>query len=150
MEYLGLEHRQNPLSMTLNRASVASIMSRSFERIPANIDLATAQAKIAEKPTWLLVDIAERKPGFIMPTVDLIAHLEQDKQNQKEHIDLREIPATRKQVSSILLQLTLKEALDVMNETETDSLYVNRISAPMIDSIVGIITRQDIETYYQA
>jgi CIC family chloride channel protein len=147
MEYLGLEHQQNPLSMTLNRASVASIMSRNFERVPPIIPLELARKVIADKPTWLLVDIAERKPGFIMPTVDLIAHLEKSK---PEEIDLREIPATRKQVTSILLQVTLKEALDAMNETGTDSLYVNRISAPMIDSIVGIVTRQDIETYYQA
>ena len=147
MEYLGLEYRQNPLSMTLNRASVASIMSRCFERVASVISLEEARQMAAEKPTWLLVDIAERKPGFILPTVDLISYLEQ---NKLEEINLREIPATRKQVSSILLQATLKEALDTMNETGTDSLYVNRISAPMIDSIVGIVTRRDIENYYQA
>jgi CIC family chloride channel protein len=147
MEYLGLEYRQNPLSLTLNRASVASIMSRSFERVPAEIPLETVREMIAQKPTWLLVDVDERKPGFILPTVDLIRFVEE---KNPEQVDLREIPATRKNVRSIMLQATLKEALDSMNETGCESLYVNRISAPMIDSVVGIITRQDIETYYQA
>ena len=147
MEYLGLEFRQNPLSMTLNRASVASIMSRSFERVSSVISLEEARQMARGKPTWLLVDITVRKPGFILPTVDLISYLEQDR---AEEIDLREIPATRKQVTSILLRATLKEALDAMNETGTDSLYVNRISAPMVASIVGIVTRRDIENYYQA
>jgi len=147
MEYLGLEYRQNPLSMHLNRASVASIMHRSFERVPAELDMEAVRAVISQKPTWLLVDVAERAPGFILPTVDLIAHLEN---TTLEAVNLKEIPATRKEVSSILLQATLKEALDVMDKSGHESLYVNRISAPMIDSVVGIVTRQDIETYYQA
>lgn len=147
MEYLGLEYRQNPMSLHLNRASVASIMSRSFERVPAVISIETARQMISQKPTWLLVDIEERKPGFILPTVDLIKYV--DEKNPGE-IDLREIPATRKTVRPIMLQATLKEALDSMKETGSESLYVNRISAPMIDSVVGVLTRHDIETYYQA
>lgn len=147
MEYLGLEFRQNPLSMHLNRASVASIMSRSFERTPAVVDLETARTIARAKPTWLLVDVAERSPGFILPTVDLIAYLEDQK---PESVNLRDIPATRKDVTAIMLQATLKEALDLMNESGHESLYVNRISAPLIDSVVGIVTRQDIESYYQA
>jgi CIC family chloride channel protein len=147
MEYLGLEFRQNPMSMHLNRASVASIMSRSFARTPAEIDIETARGLVRDKPTWLLVDIAERTPGFIMPTLDLIEFLENEK---PEWVNLKEIPATRKDVTSIMLQATLKEALDRMNESGQESLYVNRISAPLIDSVVGIVTRQDIESYYQA
>lgn len=147
MEYLGLEHRQNPLSMHLNRASVAAVMSRSFERVAIDLDMDSARGVVNQKPTWLLVDVEARKPGFILPTVDVIAYLEN---NKPERVNLKEIPATRKNVSSIMLQATLKEALDVMDETGHESLYVNRISAPMIDSVVGIITRQDIESYYQA
>lgn len=147
MEYLGLEYRQNPLSMTLNRASVASIMSRSFERVPAEIDLETARNLMTQKPTWLLVDVSDKNPGFILPTVDLIAFVEE---NKPESIALRDIPATRMDVKPILLQATLKEALDSMNESGHAGLYVNRISAPLIDSVVGIITHQDIESYYQA
>lgn len=147
MEYLGLEYRQNPLSMHLNRASVASIMSRSFERVPAELDVEAIRAVISQKPTWLLVDVAERTPGFILPTVDVITYLEN---NKLEAVNLKEIPATRKEVSDVMLQATLKEALDIMDGSGHESLYVNRISAPMIDSVVGIVTRQDIETYYQA
>jgi CIC family chloride channel protein len=68
---------------------------------------------------------------------------------EQDEIDLAEIPATRKDVTSILLQATLTEALDAIKESGLQALYVNRISAPMIDSVVGIITREDIESYYQ-
>ena len=37
MEMLGLEFRQNPLSQALNRASVASIMPRSFTRVNSTL-----------------------------------------------------------------------------------------------------------------
>ena len=147
MGILGLEFRQNPLSMTLNRESVASIMSRSFERVNTTITTQEANQVIQDKPTWLLVDNdTTGRPAFILRTLDLMTFLETAEQDE---IDLAEIPATRKDVTSILLQATLTEALDAIKESGLQALYVNRISAPMIDSVVGIITREDIESYYQ-
>jgi CIC family chloride channel protein len=147
MKILGLEFRQNPLSMALNRASVASIMSRSFRRVARVISLERAQELSREKPTWLLVD-STKGTSFILRTEDLTQHLKAGA--DKDSIDLTEIPATRKDVRSIMLQATLSEALDTLNSTGVQALYVTRISAPMIDSAVGIIDRSDIESYYQS
>jgi CIC family chloride channel protein len=151
MELLGLEFRQNPMSMALNRASVASIMARSFERVSSPVSLERAEALKDSNPHWLLVDI-KKSPSFILRTEDLVNFLEN--QINDEHplaeIDLTEIPATRKDVTSILLQATLSEALETLKESGVQALYVNRISAPMMDSPVGIITREDIESYYQS
>ncbi|XOV85932.1 MAG: chloride channel protein [Pseudomonadota bacterium] len=145
MEALGLEFRQNPLSMALNRASVASIMTRSFDRTKRLVNREEARAMLKNKPVWLLVD-GEKGPAFILRAEDLALHLDK---SESEEIDLREIPATRKDVTSILLQATLTEALDAINAKGVEAVYVNRISAPMIDSVVGILTRADIESYYQ-
>jgi len=147
MKILGLEFRQNPLSIALNRASVASIMSRSFRRVARVISLERAQELSREKPTWLLVD-STKGTSFILRTEDLTQHLKAGA--DKDSIDLTEIPATRKDVRSIMLQATLSEALDTLNSTGVQALYVTRISAPMIDSAVGIIDRSDIESYYQS
>ncbi|MEO2177487.1 MAG: chloride channel protein [bacterium] len=151
MEMIGLEFRQNPLSMALNRSAVASIMSRSFERVSAKISRPEAMKIIEASPDWLLVNDSdpadnENGPVFILRTLDLTAFLAGA---QREQIDLNEIPATRKDVAPILLQATLQEALDVLNDTGLQALYVNRISSPMFDSVVGIVTREDIESYYQ-
>ncbi len=148
MEYLGLEFRQNPVTMALNRASVASIMSRSFERVRRQLSIEDARKLASAKPTWLLVEEDTRNPTFVLPTIDLITYLEANK--QVEEVDLKAIPATRRDVSSILLQATLTEALDLINSSGHEAIYVNRISAPMTDSVVGIVTRQDIENFYQA
>jgi len=146
MEMMGLEFRQNPLSMTLNRASVASIMNRSFVRVKQHINQSEAQALIQARHTWLLVD-REGRPAFIIRTEDLTQFIAGHE--DAEEINLADIPATRKDVTAVLLQATLAEALDTLNKSGVQALYVNRISAPMLDSVVGLVTREDIESYYQ-
>ncbi len=145
MEMLGLEFRQNPMSMALNRASVASIMARSFERVSSIVDQEQATELIGKGAHWLLVDV-DKKPVFILRTEDLRIFMDS---HDADEIDLEAIPATRKDVSSILLQATLTEALDALNSQGVQALYVNRIAAPMMDAPVGIITREDIESYIQ-
>ena len=145
MEILGLEFRQNPLSMALNRASVASIMTRSFQRVAPVIELAAARELVVQKPYWLLVN-GEERPAFILRTEDLAKYLSSD---TEEQIDLTAIPATRKDVTSVFLQATLSEALDSLNQSGVQALFVNRISAPLLDSPVGIVTREDIESFYR-
>lgn len=147
METMGLEFRQNPLSMALNRASVASIMNRNFERVETVVDRDTARGVLGDNPTWLLVHRERQRPRFILRAEDLIRYL--DENPDADNVDLVEIPATRKDVTSVLLQATLSEALDALNEKGVQAVYVNRISAPMIDSVIGIVTREDIESYYQ-
>ena len=148
MEMMGLEFRQNPLSMALNRASVASIMIRSFSRVSPLLPIEEAKSLVAERPYWLLVD-GEKGPAFILRTEDLEQFLKSDESDGAQQVNLAEIPATRKDVTSVLLRATLSEALDTLNATGVQALYVNRITAPMLDSPVGIITRQDIESFYQ-
>ncbi len=146
MEAMGLEFRQNPISMALNRASVASIMIRNFQRVNRNLSKEDARELLLKKPVWILVD-GDKGPSFILRAEDLENYLTD---TEDEVIDLAAIPATRKDVTSILLQATLSEALETLNSSGVQALYVNRISAPMMDSPVGIVTREDIETYYQS
>ncbi|MEM7366196.1 MAG: chloride channel protein, partial [Pseudomonadota bacterium] len=140
MEMLGLEFRQNPLSQALNRASVASIMSRSFVRVKATLSHDEVAELLNNQPTWLLVHDEDQGPLFILRAEDLRAYQVDAASDQA--IDLTAIPATRKDVSPVLLQATLGEALAILEETGKQALYVNRISAPMIDSVVGVLSRE--------
>ncbi|MDG1203758.1 MAG: chloride channel protein [Pseudomonadales bacterium] len=149
MDILGLDYRQNPLTITLNRASVASIMSRSFEQVPRHIEFARARELISNKPTWLIVRDSEAMPSYILRTIDLISYLD-NTNDDEEVVDLNAIPATRKDIQAVMLQATLSEALEKLNQSGVQALYVNRISGPMLNSVVGVLTREDIESYYQA
>ena len=110
------------------------------------MDLAAARQLLLTEHHWLMVDV-NSKPKFILRFEDLARFLQD---SPPEIIDLAEIPATRRDITGILLQATLSEALDTLNETGVQALYVNRISAPLLDSPVGIVTRQDLENFYQA
>jgi CIC family chloride channel protein len=97
MEILGIEFRQNPLSMTLNRGSVASIMTRSFKRVAPVIELDAARLLVVQKPYRLMVN-GEERPDFILRTEDLTQRLSSE---SEEQIDLTAIPTTRKDVTGI-------------------------------------------------
>ena len=146
MDTLGLEFRQNPLSMALNRASVASIMIRDFERVKNNLEVEEAKVLVRSSHQWLLVD-GDKGPRFILRSEDLARHLDE---TDDPDIDLSAIPATRKDVTRVLLQATLSEALDALNESGVQALYVNRITAPMMDAPVGIVIREDLENFYKS
>ena len=64
-------------------------------------------------------------------------------------LKLDKIIAIHKDVSPILLQTTLKEALGSINESELEIVYINQISPPMMDSPVRTLAKEDIESYYQ-
>lgn len=144
MEMQGLEFRHNPLSMALNRASVASVMERNFERVPRVIPWSDAKDIIRNKPHWVLVD-GDDGPSCILRTEDLASHVD----TTEEHdVDLLEIPATRKDVKPVLLQATLHEAQETLERTGVEALYVKRINVPMLDSVAGIVTKESIDSYY--
>lgn len=148
MELLGLEFRHNPLSLALSRSSVASIMERNISRLQRFIPPDTARAALIDKPVWVLVD-DDNGPAFILSAEHIATFLE-NLELDSVNIDLASIPATRKDVTAVFLQATLQEALDILDNTGVEALYVNRISAPMIDSVAGVVTRENIESYYQS
>ncbi len=71
------------------------------------------------------------------------------KNDKKTAINLLKIPASRYDVTPVLMSATLKEALDVMDNRSLDAVYVHRMSAPTIHRVFGIVTRKDIERFYR-
>ncbi len=59
------------------------------------------------------------------------------------------IPRKRLELAPIHLHETLQEALEKLNKGEGEALYVQRMSAPGIWRIYGILTREQIESSYQ-
>ena len=146
LDIQGLKLRYNPISIALNRASVASIMERRFICVPHQIDPEQLLLTLAEDPVWLLVQASDT-PSFIMLKEDLAAYLD-DANPSADTLDLSLLPVVRRKVTSIQLQATLSEALVTLNEERADALYVHMGTHDMA-SIAGVLTRQDIESEYQ-
>ncbi len=155
LEAQGIDLQLSALSNHLNRIAVPAVMERRFKRVSSPITHEDAQAVIADNPVWLLLE-KDDKPTQIMHAAALANYL-QEQQNSTDQpegppssINLFEIPGKRDNITAVLMSATLKEALDAMNRSHSDAVYVHRMNAPGIYRIYGVITRSDIEQFYQS
>jgi hypothetical protein len=62
-------------------------------------------------------------------------------------VDLLEIPGLRLDVANLDYRATLAEAQEVLNELGTEALCIRRTTAPLIETVLGVVTQQDIDNY---
>ena len=136
----------NPVTQTLRRIGVGSVMNKEVVQADALIKTAKIDTLLLKNPKWILVIDNDSSFNRLMPASDLVRFLEQ---HEEESIDLLEIPAKRIEVAPIHLQATLEEALNELDRYNLDALYVERLIAPGINHIYGILTRTQIESAYQ-
>ena len=90
----------------------------------------------------------ESAPGDIrcvLNASDLRIFLETNK--ERENLNLLDIPGQRLDVADINSRATVQEAQEALNSSAAEALCVRRITAPMIASVLGIITQDDIDNY---
>lgn len=147
----GLDYRSNPVAQSLRRTGIASVLNRSFAITPRMVSKNRAAAILEDQPLWIIFHTTDAAYTLLL-AADLARHVssldEAENIVEKNMIDLMEIPAQRLEVIDIREQATLQEALDNLNESGADALYVTRRSTNKSDAIIGIITRQTIESYY--
>lgn len=147
MRAIGKDYDTNPVMLALRRASVASVMHKRFVRPDRRISRDKAEALLQDEPEWLLIQGDERPIG-LMPAVDLVRFLKTGEGVTVSQIDLLEIPGQRIDVAPIYLQATLQEALERLN-SGAEALYVERMTAPGIRRIYGVLTREQVESAYK-
>lgn len=141
----GLDFRTDPIMQALRKIGVASTMDRNFHRLGRITGREKAEKLLSQAPEWLLIT-QEGSPIAVMPAIDLARHLQESEESE---IDLMEIPARRSQVTSIHLQATLQEALDKLENSGAETIYVEHSTASGISHVYGIITRDHIESAYR-
>ncbi len=139
----------DPLSLALQRTSVASLMQRN---IATSMDKVTEQEALtlAAKPyRWYVIgsndDTLQLSHGD-----DLREHIENTL--KRDHQDLIDLTGPHTEpVIELNIQATLREALTLMNKHEVDTLYIAGYRAgresPFSGPDSGIITRSDIEKH---
>ncbi len=149
LDQLGLGYATDPITQHLQRVGVMSVMNRNFARVAARIDEQEARAVLQRNPDWLVIE-DDDGPRAVLSANDLARHLEhQDYRRDEAGIDLLGIAGLRLDVTSIHAQATLLEALQTLDESGKEALCVRRTTAPMIQPIIGILTRKDIELTLQ-
>lgn len=141
----GLDYRNDPVAQSLRRLGVAAVMERRFVECPLRLERAAAEQLLAENPHWLLVRDGDRAVT-LLPAADLARAL---REGSEDSVDLLAIPARRRDLAPIHLRATLQEALETLEHSGAEVLYVQRTTAPLIQRIYGVLTREAVEENYR-
>lgn len=134
----------------LKKVGVRSIMSKSFLVCPQFCDYEEAKKWIAKKPRWIVIEVLNKK--YALPAADLASFLDDapvEILSLEQDIDLMDIPARRQSLANIHERASLLEAIEVLKNQATQTLYVSRTGVPSFGDVFGIVTLSDIENYYQ-
>ncbi|MEM6707365.1 MAG: chloride channel protein [Pseudomonadota bacterium] len=153
---LGLEYPPSPVTQHLSRVGVTALMERSFQRLPAEVSISASQEALKRSPRWILIDSADGDVRTVLDASDLRAYLDdlQDDASAKvsdtedaPSINLLRIPGMRKDIGNVDSRATLQEALLELRSKRVEALCVKRYSAPMIKPIIGVLTKDQIDSY---
>lgn len=142
----GLDYRTDPVMQSLRRVGVASVMKRNFLRCSSLLTRDSAAHILEQAPEWILIDDKDTDSLALMPGVDLARNIEE---GNGDELDLLEIPARRYQLTSISMLASLQEAMEKLQESGAEALYVERVDRHRAVTIQGILTREQIESAYR-
>ena len=144
----GLDYSATPLHQALRRIGVASVMESSFVRLDASLARSSVGEVLGHNPTYLVIDNGDEQ--LLMPAADVARYLETDPgEAESAPIDLLAIPGERLHLEPIAVQANLQEAWDLFEESAAEALVVNRVTAPGIRRVYGIVTREILERSYR-
>ena len=144
----GMDYDTNPVLQAMRRVGVASKMRRSFACSSESLQRSQALSLLRDEPDWLVID-GDEATKYLMPAVDLARYLEESGEKGEDKIELRKIPAQRYQLTAIHLQATLQEALDKLEQSGAEAIYVEQPTSPNSRRIRGILTRSQVESAYR-
>lgn len=147
---MGLEYPPNPVSLHLQRAGVASIMNRSFARLPSVCSADQAREALDTRPRWIVVETEPGQLRSVLSASDLMAYLQERDEQAGDPVHLLRIPGMRRDVTDIDYRATVEQARQLLQAPGVEALCVRRTSAPMISSVRGVITQQDIDNYRES
>ncbi len=145
----GITLKDKPILHALSRVGVVSLMNTQFQTHERSITLTDAHKLLQNQPEWIIIT-DQTTPIRLLPAIDLARHLESlnIEHTTEQQLDLLLIPAKRLNIQSIHREATIQEALTTLQTSNTEALYVEFAQNPTVKSIVGIITKDDIEHYY--
>jgi H+/Cl- antiporter ClcA len=142
----GLDYRHDPMTQSLRRIGVASVMSRRVVVLRRLVTPAEVDAALAEQPLWILVR-GDGRDDMLLMAVDLVRARRESP--DEENYDLIELPGERLQTTTVDMGATLQEAQDKLTETGAEALYVISQTVPGIPRVLGVLTPEDIESSYR-
>jgi hypothetical protein len=145
LQATGLDYHTNPVMQSLRRVGAARFMNRKFVQTVSSVSREEAGQMIAQAPEWIVIRDEETRLE-LMPAVDLARHL---KETDEQPIDLLEIPAQRFQLAPLRMQASLQEAIETLEQSHAEALYIEWFDRHHYWRIQGILTREQIDSAYR-
>lgn len=151
LEANGNPINSGPAKQILSRVGVRSVMNTSFVTSPSQLNYDEAHRLLSKQPLWIVIEeLGEHK--YLLRAADLANFLENPSDKilgLEEAIDLERISAQRYQLRPIHQQANLYEAQQLLQQKMADAIYVERPTTPLNTPVLGIITSDTINNYYQ-
>ena len=147
MRARGLDYRNDPVSQSLRSVGVGAAMDTRFAGLARRATRADVSGALTRNPRWVLI-LEDGRPVALLPAADLARQMTEAA--DLPEFDLMEVPAARLQVAPIALQATLQEALETMNTSGAEALYVTMPADADLERIYGVLRRTDVERSYRS
>ncbi len=145
MRARGLDYRTDPISQSLRRIGVTHAMESQFVVLSCETYEAEVVEALKRNPLWIITHDS-RGGSHLLRASDLAHYL----QHSEEQFNLIEMPAQRLQIMPIYSQATLQEALEELDKTACEALYIiDNYDKKSLKNIRGVLTRHDIEIHYR-
>lgn len=144
----GLDYRSDPVTQSLQRLAVTAAMARDFIISPRHLSRQQADQMMQASPTWIVLEETSDSARILLEGIDLGTFLQS--QPKIESIDLLEIPASSRTAARMIsARATLHDALQKLLQREAKGEKTLIISGRSRKSILGILTRAQIERHYR-
>jgi H+/Cl- antiporter ClcA len=143
---IGRDYRNDPIAQSLRRIGVGAVMDHSFISLPRHIEKTQLEEALKESPRWILLREKDEPPE-LLAAVDIAIAVKDIP--QEEMLDLAGLPANRFQAKAIDFQSSLQDAREqLIAESDTEALFVTRLTVPGLPRVYGVLTREIIESSY--
>ncbi len=146
------QHR--PLSMfevALQRVGVSSLMNSNVVMTHRQLQLDELESILQSKPRWVLIDDVAQP--VMLHGLQLEQWLNETRENQglftEQKIDLLATPGKQLKVCDLHYQASGLEAWLAMKEADADAVHITGTFDAYAPAISGIITKPDLDNYYQ-
>lgn len=151
---LGHSGERTQLSMfeiNLQRIGVSSLMNANMETATRFLTKQQLMALLTRKPRWVITE--ENQQLIMLNGIQLESGLnemeEWNNASDEQQLDLLAIPGEQAKIAALSFQSSALEAWQLMQKENLSALYVTGTFDAYAPAISGIITRRDIEDYYQ-
>lgn len=148
LRHLDLGIRDSALGRLLHSTNVTRVMDYNVGRINQNIDWQKAQSMMDNTLRWYVVS-EDSRPLYLVNGQELVDQLAKLAESDYPY-PLNNLGIGNLSLSYLPMQATLHEALDIIQDSNTEAVLITGQQSHNGPVISGVLNRADIEKHYRS